>query len=233
MIFLAGLLFIKNNNSEDVLKQMYERYTGKWMKSFSFSQTTERYRNDSLINTSTWYEHVVYPDKFRIDFGEKEKGNAAIFTRDSVYSFHDGKLVRTTPNDDDLTFILGGMYFYPFDSVKAMLSRQGYDLNKFYETKLHDVPVYVIGANNADEKANQLWIDKEKLVVVKFINYNHGEKEEGLFKDHKRFGNSWSEMACDFYVDGKLIQKEKYFDCKADTDIDLKMFDPKNFSLRE
>ncbi|MBV9962081.1 MAG: hypothetical protein JO072_07510 [Parafilimonas sp.] len=109
--------------------------------------------------------------------------------------------------------------------------RQGYDLNKFYETKLHDEDVYVIGANNANEKSNQLWIDKEKLVVVKFITYNHSEKEEGFFKDHKPFGNGWSETACDFYIDGKLIQKEAYFDCKANVNIDSKIFDPYNFSL--
>ena len=99
-------------------------------------------------------------------------------------------------------------------------------LINFMKQNLNDKDVYVIGANNADEKTNQFWIDKEKLVVVKFINYNHGEKEEGIFNNHKQFGNSWSETACDFYVDGKLIQKEKYFNCKANGNIDLKIFDP-------
>jgi hypothetical protein len=199
------------------------------MTSFSFSQTTEAYRNDSLINTSTWYENVVYPDKFRIDFGDKTSGNTAIFTKDSVYHFRKGALTSTTVNDEDLTFMLGGMYFYPFDTVKAMFTRMGYDLDKFYETKT----AYVIGANNADEKTNQVWVDKEKLVVVKFINYSHGEKEEGIFYNHEQFDNSWSEMACDFYIDGKLIQKEKYFDGKANGNISLKIFDPHNFSLLE
>ena len=231
-ILIISIYAANNNttNSEEVLAKMYKEYAGKWMQRFSFTQTTENYRNDSLIKTSTWYEHIVYPDKFRIDFGDKTGGNAAIFTKDSVYSFRNAKLVHVSANDDDLTFMLGGMYFYPFDSVKIMLRRQGYDLNKFYETTLNDKPVYVIGANNADEKANQLWIDKEKLVVVKFINYNHGDKEEGIFSDHKQFGNAWSETACDSYVDGKLLQKEKYYDCKANEDIDLKIFDPYNFA---
>lgn len=230
LLLLVIFPFSKNNNSEDVLAKMYKQYAGKWMKSFSFSQTTERYRNDSLINTSTWYEHIVYPDKFRIDFGDTTSGNAAIITKDSVYSFRNGILAITSLNDDDLTFILGGMYFYPYDSVKAMLTRSGYDLNRYYETKLNGSDVYVIGANNTDDKTNQLWIDKEKLVVVKFISYNNGENEEGVFSNHKQFGNSWSETACDFYVDGKLIQKEKYFDCKAGENINPKIFDYKNFS---
>lgn len=235
----AFLLFVvlsfssSKDTGEEVLAKMYKQYAGKWMKTFSFTQTTQVYRNDSLINTSTWYENVMYPDKFRIDFVDKTSGNAAILTTDSVYRFREGKLVRTTANTDNLTFILGGMYFYPFDTVKAMYKRYGYDPGKSYETTLNNKAVYVIGANNADEKTNQLWIDKQKLVIVKFISYDNGEKEEGIFKDHKQFGNSWSEMACDFYVNGKLIQKEMYYDCKANSGINPKIFDYKNFTAPE
>jgi hypothetical protein len=235
-IFLAiACLFsflLKNDNSEEALQKMYQQYAGRWMHSFTFDQTTEIYRNDSLIKTAEWHEAIVYPDKFRIDFGEAKDGNAAIFTKDSVYSFHSGKLMRTTPNDDDLTFILGGMYFYSFDTMKAMFVKMGYDLNKFCETTLNGKPAYVIGANDTTEKTNQLWIDKEKLVAVKFINYTHGEKEEGIFSNHKQFGGGWSETNCIFYVDGKLIQKEIYFNCKANEAVDLKIFNPQNFIYR-
>jgi hypothetical protein len=236
VIALALLTFfslLNYNDGNDVIKKMYNRYAGKWMKSFSFSQTTEMYRNDSLIKTSTWYENVVYPDKFRIDFGDKTSGNAAIFTKDSVYSFRNKSLIKTSANDENLTFLLGGMYSYSLDTIKTMLAKMGYDLNKLFETKLENNNVYVIGANNADEKTNQLWIDKDKLVVVKFVSYSNGEKEEGIFYNHKQFGNSWSETACDFYIDGKLIQKEKYFDCKANENINLKIFDHYKFSLIE
>jgi len=219
------------HTGEDVLAKMHARYAGKWMKSFSFTQTTEAYRNDSLINTSTWYENVIYPDKFRIDFGDKTSGNTAIFIKDSVYRFRQGKLVRTTVNKDNLTFLLGGLFFYPLDTVKAVLAQMGYDPLKSYETKMENKPVYVIGANNADEKTNQLWIDGEKLILVKFIKYENGEKEEGRFFDHKQFDNSWSETACDFYVNDTLIQKEKYYDGKANPVIDTKIFDPYNFVL--
>ena len=233
-IATAALIFclIKTNNSEEVLQKMYQQYAGKWMQNFTFDQTTGVYRNDSLIKTSEWHEAIVYPDKFRIDFGDAKDGNAAIFTTDSVYSFRNGKLMRTSPNDDDLTFILGGMYFYAFDTVKAMFGRMGYDLNKFCETTLNGKSAYVIGANDTTEKTNQLWVDKENLVAVKFINYNHGEKEEGIFSNHKQFGGGWSETKCVFYIDGKLIQTEDYFNCKANTEIDLKIFDPHNFVYR-
>jgi hypothetical protein len=102
----------------------------------------------------------------------------------------------------------------------------GYDLSKFYEND----SVYVIGAGNADEKSNQFWVDKKKLVVVRFISYSHGEKEEGVFSGHKQFGDSWSETYCEFYINDKLVQKETYYDCQANGTIDLKIFDPHHFT---
>lgn len=233
LIIFCLFSFSGGKNAEDVLKDMQKRYAGKWYKSFTFTQTTEQYRNDSLVKTSTWYEAIVFPEKFRIDFGDKKDGNAVIYLKDSVYSFRKGKLVRTGYNDNDLTFLLGGMYFYPFETVKAKLIKQGYDLGKFHQTEYQGQPVYVIGADNAQEKVNQLWIDKKKLVVLKFIKYQHGEKEEGIFKEHKQFGNAWSETAVDFYINDKLLQKEKYFDCKADVYVDTLIFDPRKFSVEK
>ncbi len=64
---------IKNDkDAEAVLREMHNKYAGKWYKSFTFTQTTEQFRNDSLLKTSTWYEAIIFPDKFRIDFGEKK-----------------------------------------------------------------------------------------------------------------------------------------------------------------
>jgi hypothetical protein len=190
---------------------------------------TENYRNDSLVKTATWYEAIKYPDNFRIDFGDIKSGNAVIFNKDSAYNFRNGKLSRVTINNNDLTFLLGGMYFYPFEDVLNTLTRLGYDLNKFHEDKWQNNAVYVIGADNNNEKVNQLWIDKKNLYVVRFFKYENGHKEEGQLNDHKRFGNGWSETSFSFYLDDKLFQKEIYHDCKANVFIDPRVFDPSLF----
>ena len=227
-LFYSVLFFGPPDTSTEVLKKMYGRYAGKWYSTFTFNQTTENYRNDSLIKTATWYEAIKYPDNFRIDFGDSKDGNAVIFTKDSSYNFRNGKLRRVTTNTDDLTFLLGGMYFYTIDSVFSKLGQLGYKLDHFHKDKWKGKEVYVIGANDNIEKLNQLWVDKEKLVLVRFIKYENGRKEEGILENQKRFGGGWSETSCTFYMDDKLFQKEIYHDCKANVVIDPRYFDPGN-----
>src|SRR5579862_2593454 len=112
LIMTVALASLNNTKSDQVLKSMYERYHGKWYHNFTFVQTTERFKNDSLVNSSIWYEAISYPDKFRIDFGDLRNGDAVIFANDSAYNFGAGTLKSVKADKNDLTFLLGGMYFY-------------------------------------------------------------------------------------------------------------------------
>ncbi len=231
IFLLSAYSFKKNENitAEKILSKMYHRYYNKWYKNFTFDQTTENYLKDSLVKTATWHETIVYPHYFRISFGDIENGNAVIFIKDSSYNFSKGKLTRKGPRGEDLTFLLGGMYFIPFDSVKIKMAKEGYDITKAYETIWNGKKMYVIGAANETEKANQLWIDKQKLVVVKFIKYKGPNKEEAVFGDHVKFGKAWSETSCIFYNNDKVLQKEKYYNCKVNTEVNMDIFDVYNF----
>ena len=241
-VFIYSLLLIstvaafssfKSNekiSAEKILSKMYKKYAGNWYKSFTFTQTTQNYLKDSLVKTSTWYEAIVFPDYFRITFGDIKDGNAMIQVKDSAYNFRKGKMFRKGPKGEDLTFLLGGMYFVPFENVKEGVKKEGYDLSKAHESEWKGSKVYVIGTETDDEKQSSLWIDRDKLVVVRFIKYDGPNgKEEAVFGDHKQFGKAWSETTCDFYINDKLLQKEVYRDCKADQPVDMKLFDTNNF----
>jgi hypothetical protein len=223
--------FAENENitGEKILSKMYKRYAGKWFRNYSFSQITENYKNDSLIKTLPWHETIVYPDYFRMTFGEPKEGNAIIYVKDSSYLFRKGKLVQKSLRTEDIPFLLGGMYFIPFDSVKPKMIREGFDASKAHESIFNGKKMYVIGSNTDQEKTNQLWIDKEKLIVVRFVKYLPSMKEEAIMSDHKKLGNGWSETTVIFNINDKLYQKEKYYDCKVNSVIDMKIFDPYNF----
>jgi hypothetical protein len=230
VFFVAMFVFQQEDlNSEKLLKQMYDRYAGKWYQSLTFVQRTESYAKDSLIKTATWYEALLYPNKFRIDFGDLHDGNAIIFNNDSAYLFKSGVMANARADANDLTFLLGGLYFYSFDRLISQVKALHYDLSRFHTDTWDQKPVYVIGANTSEEQVNQLWIDKDKLVVVRFIKFDDGRKEEGILDDYVKLGGGWSETKVTFFINGKLIQKEYYRDCNANVDLDPAIFQPGSF----
>jgi hypothetical protein len=226
LLFFMPLSFNGDLNSTSLLKKMYARYHGKWHSTLSFNQTTEVYKNDSLFKTQTWYERILYPDKLRIDFDSLKSGSGVIFRGDSTYVINHNKLVRSVKNENELIFFLGGMYFETFDQVLAHFKDLHYDLSKFHSDIWKGEPVYVIGADKSDDKLNQLWIDQEKLVPVRFLKYENGTKEAGTFENHIKLKGGWSETLCKFWINDKLIQVEKYHDVVGGAPLDKKMFEP-------
>lgn len=226
LFFLLPFSSPQKMNSGTLLQKMYARYHGKWHSSLSFNQTTERYKNDSLIKSDTWYERIAYPDRLRIDIGSRESGNGIIFRKDSTYVFNNNKITRSLKNENELIFFLGGLYFVPFDDILVHFKALHYNLSKFHNSTWKGKPVYVIGADKDDEKVNQLWIDQDKLVAVRFLKYDDNTKEEGLFEDQVALKNAWSETKCSFYVNDKILQVEKYNDVEPGGPLDKSIFDP-------
>jgi outer membrane lipoprotein-sorting protein len=215
--------------SEEVLKKMHERFAGKWYKTFSFNQTTEIYHNDSLKQTETWYENIKFPNDFRIDFGNPDSGNAVIFKNDSSYYFRNGQMAQARPYEDDLTFLLGGMYFYQFDEVTTKMKLFGYNLDKFHEDTWKGKDVYVIGAAKGEDSVNQLWVEKENYSPVRMIKYENKTKEEAFFENHVKLGGGFTETLVHFFINDKLVQVEKYHDLKSDVEVNPAIFDPVDF----
>lgn len=228
MLMLSSLS-LYNNEDKDFIGKMFDHYHKEWYHSFTFIQKTENFRNDSLIKTSTWYEAGIFPDKFRIDFGEPKLGNAVIFRNDSVYVFRNKEVVVSREEKNDLLFIIGGMYFLDKSEVYQKFEAFGYDLRKSFSTKFHGHDVVVIGANSDGEKVNQLWYDKKQMVLLRMIKYVDGHVQEGIFEDHQKQGKAWNESKITFYQDGKLDQIEYYSDFKANPKISDSLFDPSMF----
>ncbi|MFA6088044.1 hypothetical protein [Mucilaginibacter sp.] len=227
VISLIGFTTTKSTTSTTVLQKMYSRYHNKWHTSLTFNQTTGRYRNDSLIKNDTWYERIVYPDMLRIDFGSVNSGNGVIYRGDSSYSFRNNKVIRAARGENELIFFLGGMYFKTFDQLLAHFAELHFDLSKFHESSWKGKPVYVLGAEKDDDTLNQLWIDKDKLVAVRYFKFDKGTKTEATFEEHKMLNGAWSETLCKFFINDKLLQTETYHDIVANTPIDKNVFDPK------
>lgn len=222
-IFLIFLLSVNLPPSgHDIVKKMYDRYAGKWYQTFTFTQTTQQYRNDTLRNTQTWHEFIRFPNRFRMDFGEADSGNAVIFRGDTAYRFHNSQLRSMTNNNNEgLIFLLGGMYFYPLDQTTHILSDSlHFDLSRAREDSWQGRPVYIIGK----EGANQLWIDQQNLCLVRMIRAdNH---LDARFEDWQPVEGGFCETKCEFYINGKLVQAEIYHEIKTNVTLADRIFDP-------
>lgn len=234
-ILLFGVVIIftsaikPQTTGKEVLKKMHDRYAGKWYKTLFFNQTTEIYKNDSLRRSEIWYEHIQFPQNFRIDFGSPDSGNAVIFKNDSSYVFRNSKKVRTSYYPNDLLFLLGGMYFYPLEKSISKMATFGFDPGKFHEDIWKGKKVYVIGAAKNEDSTNQVWFDKENYNLVRMLKFENKQKEEALLENHEKLNGGYSETLVYFYINNKLIQVERYHDLKADAQVNPGIFDADNF----
>jgi len=219
-----------SQSGEDLVRKMHAKYFGRWYRTFTFVQTTEIYRNDSVIRTSTWYEAAHFPYQFRIDLGDPKDGNAVIYLEDSTYRFQNNNLRSVTAGTNPFTFLLGGMYAVPLDSALSKFKHQGYDLSKMYSTTVDGRKVFVVGAASAaDSLSNQFRVDSEHYYIVRTIDSDNATRFDAKTSGHVQLNNGWSETKVIIYVNGKLRQVEKYADLRADVPLDDRLFDPKHF----
>jgi len=228
LLFLNVPLLASSDSAVLVLRKMHETYAGKWYKTLRFTQETNMYMNDSLTKSERWIESIEFPDKFRIDFNAADGEDLVIFRNDSVYRMKDGK-AKQAYGHNFLLFQLGGMYFYPFDTVKARFAREGYDLSRFRSDALGGRPVYVIGAEGGDDSSKQVWIDKEHLYIVRTLEYGPKGKDEARFEKHVRLNGGWCETKITFWSGRHFRQEEFYLECLAGEPFDPRLFDPKRW----
>ncbi len=221
--------YIQAQTGEETLLRMHNRYAGKWYTTMTFVQLTEFYRNDSLLRTATWYEAVKFPYDLRIDNEHPRNGNATIYRKDSTYRFANGKLARATAGTNPFLVFIGGLYSLSIESAKKLIQADGFDLSKGYTSNWKGRKAFVLGAAEGDTTAKQVWVDAEHLYVVRYLGKTGARVMDVHMSQQVPLGGGWTETWVDFYFDGKLGQREKYSDMKADRPLDEKLYDPTMF----
>src|ERR1044072_120540 len=80
---LGGTFLFGQKAGSDVIKAAHKRYYKAPCKRYTFSQRNTHYKADTVSGHSEWHEAIDFPDKFRIDFGDRANGNFVIFKHDS------------------------------------------------------------------------------------------------------------------------------------------------------
>jgi hypothetical protein len=213
-------------NGEELIREMHEKYTGKWYHTLTFTQQTTH--EDGKIET--WYEAARIPGYLRIDIAPLDSMNAIIFREDSLYVFRGGHPVPARAYVHPLMVLGFDVYADSPEKTIEKLHGLQFDLSKLREDQWQGRAVYVVGADAGDTTSAQFWVDKERLITVRLLQPGQNGGMESLFNKYQRLGSGWVSPEMIFYRNGKMFQKEEYSDIRADVTLPAELFDPVTYA---
>ncbi len=210
-----------------VFDMMYDRYHDNWYRNMTFVQKTEQYAYEQVDNTQTWYEAIAFPGNLRIDIGDIHNGNLIILHNDSLFKYQNDSSIYARDDNNSLVFLTGGMFFTGREEGLERLRKYKYDLLKAIETKWKGKDMYVLGADSVGQRVNQLWIDKETLLVSRIIEFDGWYKLEFIFDGYRKVDGYEVPQTVTIYQDDKKAQVEYYNDVHINQPLDERIFDPR------
>jgi hypothetical protein len=216
--------------ARELLSEMHDKYSGNWYSTLTFRQENTFYTQSGGEQKSRWVEHLQVPGKLRIDFEPLSSKSGLLILNNRVTTFDNGKRVDTRRSIQAILTLTADVYAIPSSITARRLDSLQIDLGKFREDRLDKKRVYVIGADSDDLESSQVWIDADKLLLVRLIQREkRGERSivtdthVGEYKVVDGFP-----VAHEFVStrDGKPYFKEEYEDVHVNEPIPPAMFDP-------
>ena len=215
--------------SGGLLKAMHDRYDGKFLKTMSFLQNNTRYSTTGEELKSQWYEHIEVPGKLRIAFLPASTKSGLVQVNDKVASFDNGIRVDFRPSINPLLLLTADVYVEPVAAITHSLDSLHVDVELMRDAEWEGRPVYVVGAKAGDTTSNQMWIDRDHLRLVRFIQSSRtggrtivSDIRVLSYKDIQGF-----EIPTEFLVlrNGKPFWREQYADVRINEEFPAGTFD--------
>jgi len=216
------------DSGAEIVRAMHDRYARSWFHTLTFQQATTKWDSAGHESHATWYESAKLPGQLRIDIGQPKEGNGVLFTADSTFVVQKGAVIRRLPGGNELLAMLFDVYVLPTEQTLSGLRRAGYDLSKMHREMWQGQPTYVIGADSGDFTSTQVWVDSSRLVAVRQMSpVRSGDPRllDSRFSSYQRAGGGWVAVDCEFYLNGKLIQREQYSNVRANAPLSPALFD--------
>ncbi len=221
-------------SASELIREMHDRYAGNWYSSLRFTQSNTFYTQSGGEQKSRWVEHLSVPGKLRIDFEPLSSKSGLLILNNRVTTFDNGKRVDSRRSIQAILTLTADVYAIPVEVTMRRLDSLKIDLEKFRSAKLDKKKVYVVGADDGDVESNQVWIDADRLLLVRVIQQEkRGDKtvvtdtRVGDYKDVEGFP-----IAHEFVStrDGKPYFREQYEDVTVNADLPDGIFDPSKWS---
>ena len=165
----ASISAVHVTSSSGLIKAMHDRYDGKYLKTMSFLQNNTAYTMTGQEQKSQWYEHIEIPGRLRIAFLPASQKSGLVQIDDRVASFDNGIRVDFRPSVNALLLLTADVYVAPIATIMRGLDTLHVDQEMIRDAVWEGQPVYVVGAKAGDTTSNQMWVDRDNLRLVRFI----------------------------------------------------------------
>jgi hypothetical protein len=212
-----------------VLRAMHDLYGGKYVKTMSFLQNNTAYTSTGQEQHSQWYEHMEVPGKLRIAFLPATQRSGLVQVDDKVASFDNGIRVDIRPSVNPLLLLTADVYAAPSATIMRGLDSLGVDATVIRTDEWEGHAVYVVGAKAGDTTSNQMWIDADRLVLLRFIQRGKSGERTILsdyrvltYKDIQGF-----QIPTEFLVirNGRPVWREEYANVRINEEFPVGTFD--------
>jgi hypothetical protein len=215
--------------SSGLIKAMHDRYDGKYLKTMSFLQNNTAYTASGQEQKSQWYEHIEIPGKLRIAFLPAAQRSGMVQVDDRVATFDNGIRVDFRPSVHPLLLLTADVYVAPVAAIMRGLDTLDVDSEIVRTDEWEGHPVYVVGAKAGDSTSNQMWVDRDHLRLVRFIQRNKsGDRtivSDMRIQNYKEIQGFEVPTEFLFLRNGRPVWREQYADVKVNEEFPTGTFD--------
>jgi hypothetical protein len=217
------------STSGSLIREMHDRYAGKWYKTLTFDQTNTFYTSGGKEQKSQWMQRLRVPGRLRIDFLPLSSKSGMLIQNNRVITFDNGRRVDSRRAIQPVLTLTGDVYAIPASVTLRRLDSLGVDLGKFHEERWQGKRVYVMGAERGDLESTQIWVEADRLLLLRIIQRDKRGDRSVITDTHVgdyREVNGYA-VAFEFtsYRGGKVFFKEQYDNVKVNEPIRDELFD--------
>ena len=221
-------------SARELITGMHDRYAGNWYRTLRFTQSNTFYTQSGGEQKSRWVQNLSVPGRLRIDFEPLSSRSGLLILNNRVTTFDNGKRVDSRRSIQAILTLTADVYAIPAAVTLRRLDSLKIDLDKFRTDRLDKKRVYIVGADKDDLESNQIWVDAERMLLVRLIQVEkRGDRtivtdtRVGQYRDVDGFP-----IAHEFVSsrDGKPYFKEEYEDVRVNAELPSGIFDPLRWS---
>jgi len=226
---------IKYATARDLVAAMHDKYADNWYRTLRFSQTNTFYASNGTEQKSRWVENLSVPGRLRIDFESLSSKSGLLILNNRVTTFDNGKRTDSRRSLQAILTLTSDVYAIPPEITVRRLDSLKLDLSYIHSDKLDKKKVWVVGAKDEnDSTSNQMWIDAERLLLVRLIqSVKAGDRivttdtRVGGYKDIDGFPVAHEFVS---FRAGKPYFKEEYENVRVNEALPANIFDASNWA---